>query len=198
LVAAVKDFSKMADSEDTKAEAAAEKAYAVASEAMTDNPIEFPAKPKRTRKPATVVAEAPAIVEAPTTVETPVTAQPPVAITPDAQAVPKPGRPRVTAKRRKVTVKPAAKPAVKRAAAKPASASAAKPASASAAKIAAIKPRKPAIHKIKTAPKDCQTKPVGCTQNALSRATQGNPHGHDRQRNRGRQRRSGKGQGSLH
>lgn len=127
----------MADSDVTKIDDSAEKAYAAASEAITAKdpvespaaaddaaePVEFPAKPKRARKPAEPVAVAP-VVEA----------------VPVAKAAPKP---RVV-KPAKIST-PAPKLAVKRAAAKPVT--------AAPAKSAPIKPRKASVQKIKTAPK---------------------------------------------
>lgn len=156
----------MADSDDTKAEASAEKAYAAAAEAVGEKdeivvptaevasePVEFPAKPKRARKaPAVAAAEpgrAPVAAEAPA----PIAEAAPAEILLPAAPAPKPRRmaanPLKTAKAVK-TAKPVAKLAVKRAVAKPVAAPAAKPA---AIKPLAIKVRKPAVQKIKTAPK---------------------------------------------
>jgi len=132
----------MADTDVTKTDDSAEKAYAAASEAIvakelpegpaTDDgaePVEFPAKPKRARQPAEAVAAAP-VVEA----------------LPAAKPAPKPR----AAKPIKAST-PAPKLAVKRAAAKPAI--------AAPAKSAPIKPRKASVQKIKTAPKTSTVKP---------------------------------------
>lgn len=144
----------MADTDETKAEVAAEKAYAAASEAVGDKivapiaespatesvavesvaPVEFPAKPKRDRKPADA-APADALT---------------LPVKPQAKAEPatpvelKPKVPRLRAPATKVikatksATKPAPKPSAKRAAAKPAKAVVAKarPAAKPAPKIA--------------------------------------------------------------
>ncbi|MBV1690563.1 TIGR01841 family phasin [Novosphingobium sp. G106] len=137
----------MADSDVTKIDDSAEKAYAAASEAIVAKelpeaetpaetevesdagaePVEFPAKPKRARKPAEPVAVAP-VVEA----------------LPAAKPASKPR----AAKPIKAPIKvgtPAPKLAVKR--------GAAKSVTAAPAKSAPIKPRKASVQKIKTAPK---------------------------------------------
>jgi len=146
----------MADSNNTNTEDSAEKAYAAAAEAMaakeppvldspataaseiddSAEPVEFPAKPKRGRKPriAEDVAAEPMAAE-------------PVAL-PPVKPAPKPRRaaakPAKTIKATASAAKPAPKLAVKRAAAKPAPAAPGK-----TAPIA----RKTSIQKIKTAPK---------------------------------------------
>jgi hypothetical protein len=129
----------MADSDVTKIDDSAEKAYAAASEAIaakdppeTDadsvtedssaEPVEFPAKPKRARKPAVSPAEPIAVA--------PVVAAPVVEAGPAAKPAAKPR---------------SVKPAVKRAAAKPAI--------AAPAKTSPIKARKTSVQKIKTARK---------------------------------------------
>ena len=120
----------MADSDVTKIDDSAEKAYAAASEAVAvklpdaesdagAEPVEFPAKPKRARKPAVSPVE-------------------PAAVEPVAAAEPAP-KPR------------AAKPA--KAVAKPLKRTTAKPVAATPAKSAPIKARKASVQKIKTAPK---------------------------------------------
>jgi phasin family protein len=135
----------MADSDNTRAETSAEKAYADASEAITDKPLAFPARQKGSRKPAAAAAETPA-TETPAT-ETPVVLVPDVAIVPADKPAPEPDLARADAKKRR----PAARPAVKRAAAKPAP--------ASQARVTAAKPRKSAVQKIKTAPKAARPSP---------------------------------------
>jgi len=142
----------MADTDVTKIDDSAEKAYAAASEAIAAKdvpeinaaaePVEFPAKPKRTRKVASSPAETLAG-------ETVAVEPEPVAVAPVVAAVPaaKPAsKPRVA--------KPS-KPAIKRAAAKPVL--------ATPAKSSPIKARKASVQKIKTAPK--------ATPKATSKAT---------------------------
>src|SRR5579872_1020941 len=168
----------MADPDDPKAGASAEQAYAAASEAITDKPIEFPAKPKRGRKPAGAARPAasaelnvpepavpepavpePAVPEP--AVSEPTVSEPPIAVAPLAEpsaavkTVPKPRRARA------VEEKPArvAKPVVKRAVAKPAT--------VAPAKLAVTKPRMPAIQKIKTAPKTAKTSPAAAQNPTL-------------------------------
>jgi phasin family protein len=133
----------MADSDDTKAETSAEKAYAHASEAIADKPVEFPARQKGSRKPA-VAATEPTATKVPVA-ETPVDPVPTDVIVPAAKPAPEPDRPQAVAKKRGLVARPAAKPVAKRAAGKPAP--------ASLAKGAAKQPRKSAVQKIKTAPK---------------------------------------------
>jgi hypothetical protein len=134
----------MADSDVTKIDDSAEKAYAAASEAIaakdppeTDadsvtedssaEPVEFPAKPKRARKPAVSPAEPIAVAPV---VAAPVVAAPVVEAGPAAKPAAKPR---------------SVKPALKRAAAKPAI--------AAPAKTSPIKARKTSVQKIKTARK---------------------------------------------
>jgi hypothetical protein len=126
----------MADTDVTKIDDSAEKAYAAASEAIAAKdlpavdadsdagaePVEFPAKPKRARKATVSPAEA--------VVVQPVAAAPVVAVAPAVKSAPKPR---------------AAKPSIKRAAAKPVL--------ATPAKSSPIKARKASVQKIKTAPK---------------------------------------------
>ena len=160
----------MADSETSTPEDSAEKAYAAAAEAITDRApdpqpevvaaapltepeagelVEFPAKPKRARKPREAV--------------TPPAAVPVVSAVVDAPA--KAPRPRVAAK------KPV-KAAPKRAAAKPAAKSVPAKPSAAAVKTAPAKLRKPAAPKIKAAaktaakPVKAPAKPVAATPKA--------------------------------
>lgn len=164
----------MADSDDTKAEASAEKAYAAASEALGEklpaeesagieaepapaaveavepivDPVEFPAKPKRERKPRAVeVSESSAVEATPETI---------------MAVPPKPVR-RAPASKPARVKKPAAKPAAKRAVAKPA---AAKPAVVKAKPAASIvkpvkapvratsKPTTPFLAQLKEIPMD--------------------------------------------
>jgi hypothetical protein len=144
----------MADSDVTKIDDSAEKAYAAASEAIaakdppeTDadsvtedssaEPVEFPAKPKRARKPAVSPAEPIAVAPV---VAAPVVAAPVVAAPVVAAPV--------------VEAGPAAKPAAKPRSVKPAlKRAAAKPAIAAPAKTSPIKARKTSVQKIKTARK---------------------------------------------
>ncbi len=154
----------MPDSDDPKAEASAEKAYAAASGAVTDTdtpeaqenaePVESLDKPKRGRKPRAAlpaeepmseqpVSEQPAIhtsIEAPV-VEAPVVEaaavdEPTPIVEPEPAVVP-------VAKPPRAAVRPA--PVVKRAAAKPAP--------VAPGKAAPINIRKPVVQKIKTASK---------------------------------------------
>lgn len=155
----------MADPDDTKAEASAEKAYAAAAEAVSDKdaiadpavevtaeaspdaigdaiaPVEFPAKPKRARKPRADVAPA---------------AETPAAEVIGAEAAPVGETPAKPRRARAVPAK-AAKPTAKRARpvavmpkpvlAKPA------PAKPASGKPAAVKLRKPAARPVKAAAK---------------------------------------------
>lgn len=164
----------MADSDDTKAEVSAEKAYAAASEAVGEKivpesslepvavpeeaapaetsvaPVEFPAKPKRERKPRPVAVVASEPVEA-------------AAPAPLAKSAVKPARPRAPANKTiratKSVAKPAPKPAIKRAAAKPV-APKPKPIAAKTAKPAkapvrpAVKPSTPFLAQLKEIPMD--------------------------------------------
>ncbi|MCW1428692.1 phasin family protein [Novosphingobium sp. JCM 18896] len=169
----------MADSDETKAEASAEKAYAAASEAVGEKiapespletvavpeqvvpeavapaetsiaPVEFPAKSKRERKPRPAAVVTPEPVEA---------AAPPALV----KSAAKPARPRAPASKTiratKSVAKPAPKPAIKRAAAK-AAAPKPKPVVAKTAKPAkapvrpAVKPSTPFLAQLKEIPMD--------------------------------------------
>lgn len=159
----------MADPEDTNAETSAEKAYAAAAEAAAEKvdpatgsaePVEFPAKAKRARK-APAAAEAAPVTEALPAPETApgVESAPVVAAAPAPQPAPvvEPA-PAVDPAPKSRRPRGAAKPglAVKRAVAKPTPVKAA-PARPVSAKVAPIAGRRPAVQKIKTAPKAAKT-----------------------------------------
>lgn len=160
----------MADSNDTKAEVSAEKAYAAAAEAIGGKDgsetaedkggadrVEFPAKPKRTRKPAVLSGDSiademgsEAAADAPPA---------PVAMADEAPEVapePPPSRPRVAAKPAKAAVKPMAK----RVAAKPAVAKRASAKTKTAAKTAKPFVTQPRVSDVPKPPLIAQLKEI--------------------------------------